>query len=250
MGWRWAAASEIGTSHLRLGTRKQDAMACFSAGEGREALYAIVCDGAGSAEHGGQGASVICRTLSESLKRHFFAQLALPDDEAIWSWIDLARGRLAVAAGNREKPRRAFASTLVMLAAVGDNLITVHVGDGSVVGRNEDGNWATLSPPENGEYASMTFFLTDDPSPRLRISRFTGTYTAFAVFSDGIENFTLDSRTNEPHQPFFKTMLRPLDDTADEGRNAALSTALAAFLSGPRVCEKTDDDKTLLLISR
>jgi len=247
--WRWAAASEIGTSHLRLGTRKQDAMACFRAGENGRVLCALVCDGAGSAEHGGEGASVTCRTLSNALRQHFRQQLVLPDDDVVWTWIDLARDRLSVAAENRCKPRRAFASTLVMLAAAGDSLLTAHVGDGSVVGRDGTESWSTLSPPENGEYASMTFFVTDEPAPRLRISRFTGLYTAFAVFSDGIENFALDHRSNEPHEPFFRTMFGPLDDTVVEGRSAVLSTALSNFLTSPRVCEKTDDDKTLLLIS-
>jgi hypothetical protein len=223
-------------------------MACFRTGDSGQILCAIVCDGAGSAEHGGEGASVICRTLSEGLRQHFQQQSTLPSDEVVWSWVDLARDRLGAAAENRSKPRRAFAATLVLLVALGDSLLVAHVGDGSVVGREGEG-WSTLSPPENGEYASMTYFLTDDPFPRLRISRFAGAYTAFAVFSDGIENFVLDHRSNEPHEPFFKTMLRPLDDTAEEGRNAELSTALSAFLSSPRVCEKTDDDKTLLLIS-
>jgi len=195
-----------------------------------------------------RGASVICRTLSEGLRQHFRQQSALPSDDAVWSWVDLARDRLGAAAENRGKLRRAFAATLVMLVALGDSLLVAHVGDGAVVAREGEG-WSTLSPPENGEYASMTYFLTDDPSPRLRISRFAGSYTAFAVFSDGIENLVLDHRSNEPHEPFFKAMLRSVDATAEEGRSAALSTKLSAFLSSPKVCEKTDDDKTLLLIS-
>jgi hypothetical protein len=44
-------------------------------------------------------------------------------------------------------------------------------------------------------------------------------------------------------------MLAPLDGAADPGRSLSLSSALAGFLGGPRVCEKTDDDKTLILAS-
>lgn len=153
-----------------------------------------------------------------------------------------------MAADRLGKTRRAFASTLVMLAATKDGVVTAHIGDGAVVARTADA-WETLSPPENGEYASMTFFVTDDPAPRLRIARFAGTHTGFAVFSDGIENLALDHRTDAPHEPFFKTMLAPLDKADEDGKSAKLSTALAAFLNGSRVCDKTDDDKTLLLIS-
>jgi hypothetical protein len=187
--------------------------------------------------------------MTNALRRHFVGTATLPTDDDIWSWVDLARDRLSVAADKRAKPRRAFASTLVMLAATGEAVLTAHVGDGAVVGRSNVDDWATLSAPENGEYASMTYFLTDDPAPRLRISRFSGAYTALAVFSDGIENLALDHKTNAPHAPFFRSMLAPLDNATDTGRSVQLSSALSAFLGGPRVCEKTDDDKTLILAS-
>ncbi len=221
-------------------------MACFRA---NEALCAIVCDGAGSAEHGGEGASVICHTLTDALRRHFRQGAALPDNEDIWSWIDTARDRIGIAAEKRGKTPRAFAATLVMLVATRHAVLTAHVGDGAVVARLTDESWRTLSPPENGEYASMTYFVTDDPAPRLRITRVTEGHTGFAVFSDGIENLALDHRTDAPHAPFFKSMLDPLDKYEKDGKSAKLSAALAGFLNSPRVCDKTDDDKTLLLIS-
>jgi serine/threonine protein phosphatase PrpC len=64
-------------------------MACFCAGD---ALCGIVCDGAGSAEHGGEGASVISHTIANALRRHFRQSPDLPDDDNIWSWVDAARG--------------------------------------------------------------------------------------------------------------------------------------------------------------
>ncbi|WP_354326954.1 PP2C family serine/threonine-protein phosphatase [Porphyrobacter sp. MBR-155] len=246
MAWRWAAASEIGSSHLRLGTRKQDAMSCFLTGSG--ALCAIVCDGAGSAPFGGEGASVLVRTLSESLRAHFRVGRVLPEDDDVWSWVDSARDRLAMAAEQRETTRRAFASTLVMLVATGNKILTAHIGDGAIVART-GAAWETISPPENGEFASTTYFATDDPMPRLRLERHEGEWTGFAVFSDGIENLVLDHRNDAPHEPFFNTMIAPVDALNEPGKDAKLSSALAAFLRGPKVCDKTDDDKTLLLLS-
>lgn len=224
-------------------------MACFGAGDDGRALCAIVCDGAGSAEYGGEGASVICHTMAVALRQYFKRNQELPGDDDIWSWVDTARDRISLAAEKRGKTPRAFAATLVMLLATKDAVLAGHVGDGAVVARAADQSWLTLSPPENGEYVSMTYFVTDDPSPRLRISRLADAYTGFAVFSDGIEHLALDYRTDAPHAPFFRSMLDPLDKDAGNGKSAKLSAALAAFLAGPRVCEKTDDDKTLLLIS-
>ena len=212
-------------------------------------MCAIVCDGAGSAEFGGQGASVVCRTLTQGLRLHFATSDLLPSDDDIWSWIDLARDQLGFAAGKREKPLRAFATTLVLLIVSDDTALIAHVGDGAVVARDGHDGWSTLSEPANGEYASMTYFVTDDPAPQLRISRVTNAFTGFAVFSDGIEHLALDHRNNQPHAPFFNTMLAPLDGSPEIGRISKLSAALAAFLGGTRVCEKTDDDKTLILLS-
>lgn len=223
-------------------------MACFLA-DGTEAMCAVVCDGAGSAEYGGEGASVICRTMSCALREHFRNSVELPSEEDIWSWVDKARDRLSVAADRRAKTHRAFASTLVMLVVTNGGVLTAHIGDGAIVGRVQGEQWQTLTAPAHGEYASTTFFLTDDPAPQLRVTRLTGGFDAFAVFSDGIENLVLDHQTNDPHEPFFRSMLAPLDNAVGAGKSASLSKALSSFLSGSRVCDKTDDDKTLLLLS-
>lgn len=57
MKWRWAAASTIGTSHIRSGSRLQDAYAVSSIGD--EHIFAIVSDGAGSAKYGAYGAWLV-----------------------------------------------------------------------------------------------------------------------------------------------------------------------------------------------
>lgn len=223
-------------------------MSCFRV-DGTDAMCAIVCDGAGSAELGGEGASVIGRTISCALREHFRRSSELPSDEDIWAWVDQARDRIGFAAANRAKTPRAFASTLVMLVVTCNGTLTAHIGDGAIVGRGHNEQWHTLTAPAHGEYASTTFFLTDDPAPQLRITRRTDSFDAYAVFSDGIENLVLDHQTNEPHAPFFRSMLGPLDHAGESGKNVRLSAALSAFLNGSRVCDKTDDDKTLLLLS-
>lgn len=249
MRWRWATASEIGTSHITLGTRKQDATASFLVGNSREIFCAIVCDGAGSAPFGGEGASVVCRKFSQSLKEHFSTTTSFPDDQRIWDWLDEARDRLSVAAGKREVDRRAFASTLVVLVARDGEQLTAHVGDGAIVGRLRSGAWQALSWPENGEYASTTYFVSDDPAPRARIARTDHEFDGFAIFSDGIEGLALDLAGAIPHEPFFRTMMSPLDKLEHTGKDPALSQALGNFLASRRVCEKTDDDKSLILVS-
>jgi hypothetical protein len=45
-------------------------------------------------------------------------------------------------------------------------------------------------------------------------------------------------------------MIRPIDVASGEGRLVELSSKLATYLAGPPVCDRSDDDKTLVLISR
>lgn len=247
--WRWAAASEIGTSHLKVGSRKQDAFRCFRTEGAGQALCAIVCDGAGSAKFGGEGASLVCRSLSLALRAHFRVHTTCPTNDEIWDSLDSIRDQLAAVAAARSSERRAFASTLVMLVVTEHEVLIVHIGDGAVVARTSLGEWRTASQPQNGEYASTTYFITDDPAPTVRFTRLQAEYDAFSVFSDGIENLAIDQKSGAAHGPFFQTMLKPLDATMLAGKNRKLSAALADFLKAPRVCDRTDDDKSVILIS-
>jgi hypothetical protein len=192
---------------------------------------------------------VICRTFSIGLRGHFANKPAELGDEDIWTWIDQARDYLALAASRREQTRRAFASTLVLLVATPEGILVAHIGDGAVVARVKDAGWQSLSWPENGEYASSTFFVTDDPVPQLRITRHEAEFDAFASFSDGIESLALDFTAMAPHEPFFKGMMAPLDKLSAPGCDAVLSRSLGNFLDSERVCGRTDDDKSVILAS-
>jgi hypothetical protein len=249
--WRWALASQIGTSHTRLGIRKQDALKTFTifGKDSRQILCAMVCDGAGSAEYGGEGASLTCRVVSQAIRKYFAQTDVMPDVPEIWSWIDTVRDRLAQAAENKRVARKSFACTLVLLIARQDENVLVHIGDGAVVGRTQAGEWKILTWPANGEYASSTYFITDDPIPQARFVEIDERYTEYALFIDGIENLALDQRAMTAYGPFFMNMIRPLDSLSSEGKSQSLSAKLANFLDSDRVCEKTDDDKSLILLS-
>ncbi len=152
------------------------------------------------------------------------------------------------AASNRNVERRQLAATLVLLAVCGDEALCLHIGDGAVVAR-KGSQWETVSTPESGEFASTTFFVTDDPEARLRARRIDTGYDAFALFSDGIESVALEQATLAPSPRFFEPMLRPIDQASEQGRLGALSGALGRYLDSKAVCDRTDDDKTLILLS-
>lgn len=243
--WRWAAASHIGTSHQRTGTRKQDA---YGVRWGPRAFCVVVCDGAGSASHGGQGASLTCRHLLTAFQAWFVEHDDLPTDEQIRWWLDDVRDHLSDIATQRGLTRRQFAATLVMLVVLDTQVLTLQVGDSALVARGEEG-WEVLCWPENGEFASSTFFVTDDPEARLHVSRRPLAYDAFALFSDGLEVVALEQSTQRPYARFFDPMIRAVDAANEKGRIGSLCSALHRYLDSPKLCERTDDDKTLILIS-
>lgn len=246
MAWRWASASVIGTSHIQNGDRLQDAYAVAEVGN--RCILAVVSDGAGSAKFGAYGAWLTCRFLSVRFREWVPANPDLPSDEDLTDWIDELRDRISAIATQRQSSPRQFAATLAAIVVTPDEAVTLHVGDSAVVGRKGT-EWDVLCWPENGEYASSTYFITDDPEPRLSITRRPREHDAFALFSDGVGDLALSHLEQNAHPRFFDPMFRPVDAASGEGRLIELSAKLATYLAGPSVCERTDDDKTLILIS-
>lgn len=246
MAWRWASASVIGTSHIQSGSKLQDAHVVSELGNGY--ILAVVSDGAGSAKFGAFGAGLICRFLLVRIRKWLHDRSRLPTDEDLSDWVDELRARISSIAARRDSAPRQFAATLAALVVGPDQALSLHIGDSAIVGR-KGGEWEVLCWPENGEYASSTYFLTDNPKPRLNIIRYPREHDAFALFSDGVGDLALSHSERAAYIQFFDPMIRPVDEASGRGRLVDLSAKLTTFLAGPSVCQRTDDDKTLILIS-
>lgn len=224
----------------------QDAYTVSELGKG--SFFAAVSDGAGSAKFGSFGAWLTCRFLSVRFREWVHENPELPTDEVLSDWIDELRARISAIAARRDTVPRQFAATLAAIVVTPNEVITLHIGDSAVVGRN-GGEWEALCWPENGEYASSTYFVTDEPEPRLNIIHHPCEYGAFALFSDGVGDLALSYLEQVPHTRFFDPMIHPIDIASGRGHLVELSAKLATYLADPSVCERTDDDKTLILIS-
>jgi hypothetical protein len=251
--WCWIGACSTGSSHIRAGTTCQDNATCMELIAGDEhVLLAIVSDGAGSAEFSSVGSRIVVKCFARSVVSHFKAGLLLEEitEELVREWLDGTRDQIFRAADRRATTPRQLAATLVGALVCSRHAIVCHIGDGAcVLRRKEHTGWEVPSWPAHGEYASSTYFITDDPQPHLQFISLDGEFSEVAIFSDGIERLALDFSTKSPFDRFFDPMFTPLVKSRP-GRDRALSATLRRYLDSPRVIERTDDDKSLILARR
>jgi Protein phosphatase 2C len=251
--WCWAGACSTGSSHIRTGLGCDDRAACLEfVDANRTALVAVVSDGAGSAQHASLGSRAVVRQFIDAAFDFLRTGRALSDidQEVGRAWLDGIRDKISTIAVRISAAPRDLAATLVGVVASKEHVAICHVGDGACAIRSiDDQEWHVPSWPSHGEYASTTFFVTDDPHPNLRVSHSPGRFSDIAIFSDGLERLALDFKKEVPFKPFFDSMVRPLSGLPP-GRDRTLSVALRRFLDSASVNDRTDDDKSLILATR
>jgi hypothetical protein len=125
------------------------------------------------------------------------------------------------------------------------------VGDGAIVIRPRGDNWCHVFWPQHGEYINTTVFITDPTAlGRFEFGVNKNPIDEVAAFTDGIEALVLHYATESVHDPFFDSVFPAVRALSTAGYDEALSEKLGQYLGSPTICNRTDDDKTLLLASR
>lgn len=189
----------------------------------------------------------------EQLSRASFLRSSLTSTTP--SAQDLAPSRFDLRRGQARYgvvPKRRAPCAKGNVAIVGDNSNAfVQVGDGAiVVSEGADDGWAWVFWPQHGEFANTTNFVVSPNS--IDVMEFASTphrIDEVAVFSDGIENLVLHAASRTVHAPFFDAMFPPVRQHLP-GFAVDLSLGLEKYLLSPRICDRTDDDKTLVLATR
>ena len=247
MQWKVFCASATGKHHLDGGLPCQDAVHHEGISEG---FVGVVCDGAGSASHGGEGAAFVTQSFSRVLARAVTdgvldTRSAGEPQATVRALLDEVRAQLVEAARERELELRDFACTLVACVVTGAGGCFVHIGDGFAI-RLDPGGQSQLSPPENGEYADETYFVTDDRwADHLRITTLPPPVPGQVVglLSDGAAPFAVNRARSGFYPPFLDPIVAFLANCSPEQGNAALHD----LLGSPKTFAITGDDKTLLL---
>lgn len=253
--WRLAAACAVGTSHEATGLPCQDSLAhaVIEATE-ETVLVAVVSDGAGSAAHSDVGSWLATKTFIECVEVYFAdgGELSALDRSIACSWIAEVRSALEATAKGSGHSARDYACTLLAVLAGVASTVFVQVGDGAiVVSHGEEDGWSYVFWPQHGEYANTTnFVIAPNVEEILDFELAPRRIDEFAVFSDGIEKLVLHDATRTVHDSFFRKMFPPVRKLEAAGLDADLSEGLKRYLSSALICERTDDDKTLVLASR
>jgi hypothetical protein len=247
--WQAIGASARGTSHLKAETPCQDAHGYRAL---PQAIVAAVADGLGSAAQSHLGADTAVKAALDWLEQHLSNPATHPSDEAGWQDLLAAtfaasRQALIACAEDRDQPIQALATTLMVVIWTADWLAVGQIGDGAVVLYGQDDTITTAITPQRGEFVNETFPLTQANAldgVEYRVVQMP--LRAVSLLTDGLQTLSMNVVTGQPYRPFFLPFFEALAKPVD---TEAVSEQLRQFLESPRVCRKTDDDKTLVILS-
>lgn len=248
--WRCAGASVIGVQHERNGGKCEDAWSCYRISTSiPEVLAVCVCDGAGSAPRGWEGANAISRLAAEWLAANFDWAFAAADETLKAAVFSSIKDGLHVLASDSGTALEDYACTMVALTLASDGRwFVLHLGDGSVIGQLGD-EIKVISPPMKGEFVNETYFVTDgDAVANTAVVRSSDPLNdapprGFAIFTDGIESSLLNRHNYQVAMPVIRQMFGWLRENPEPQVTEALQINLKEVFRS-----KSGDDCTLVLV--
>lgn len=247
--WNIAGCSVVGTSHIQSEEPCHDSFLYKILPDGK--LIIAVSDGAGSARKPKQGSGIIVQSCIELLEKNI--EKNIPDNENAWNRLiknifEETRKKLVKISEIEGCHLNDYAATFLLVLLTEEWTIGGLIGDSAAVILTSDKGLYSICPPQKGEYANMTNFLTKENAlDFLCIHVKKGQARAVAAFSDGLLELAVNIVKNKPHPPFFNPLFSFIAEIQDEQEG---TDHLAKFLASERVTSRTDDDKTLVLAIR
>ena len=238
--------STIGPLHIEKSIPCQDACAfeCLQGGLG----VIAVSDGLGSALKSDRGARLAVDAVVSTAKKMLQAEnrARLPFVEIVRTAVRDARCCLLKEAAQQQCGLRDLACTIIAVVFQEKESAVAHLGDGAVVSWTEE-HLELLSGPGSSEYTNEVVPLTtEDWESQLRVISFNKPIQFLAVFTDGCQRAAFRKSINglEPFAGFF----RPIFSYAEEVTDLNEATQeIQLLLASPKLCENSEDDKTLVI---
>ena len=159
-----------------------------------------LADGAGSQKYSNaaQGAECVTKTICEFFCSHFDDVYETDDKPVKYAIMTVCQNALKERAKEIKIDDIIKMSSTLLCVAVKDNKgIAIHIGDGAI-GGIIDSKIVTVSAPDNGEFASTTYFITmPQANEFLEINRFSTKNAALLfMMSDGTQEYSFDESDN------------------------------------------------------
>lgn len=249
--YMWASACVTGASHHACGAPCEDAVASRLITINAIPYFVVgVSDGMGSATHGGRGAEIAANA---------FVDLAAKRLQSRRSWsgpglLTVATGAatdvhhvLARYAARRNADPMNYAATLLACITDGKRTAFVQIGDGAIIIGPMRSSWRPVFPPQRGEYANITRFITEaDALEQLQVRLHVGLLHNIALMTDGVEPLVLMRGAVNP--ALFDHLASVMGGLTRPGPVDALSAQLATLLAGPLVQDRIGDDASLFTL--
>lgn len=246
--WKHTVQSVRGSAHYINGTPCQDASGFLQL---TGVLVCALSDGAGSAKLSHLGSKIIVNKSLQFFQDYFdnteAPQIAMRDlggQQGEWL-IEVVRDEISRLAIDQNELEQEFAGTLLVAVISEKRAVFYQVGDG-VWYVCKSGILGAVTWPEQGEFAGQTVFVTSSSASKsLQCCAIDNGFEYIVGMTDGLERLSLDMLARVPHRGFCEPLisaLRQADCLNDYAEK------LKVFLESKRVCERTDDDKSLALI--
>lgn len=245
MNWVTAHASVRGSSHLKNGKPCEDA-ATVTLSEDQQWAIAVLCDGAGSAEHAEEGAKFTSTYFHNSLER--ISNKLNQNQPGPWLTDEIAQEIINLRSSLRKKVGdeniHDYHCTLVACLLSDKGGFAIHIGDGVIFGESADRKEALISAPENGQYANETFFITEPHwIKHLRVTPIPKMLWV-ALCTDGGAALAMQNERAIKKGFVYPCIQAIQTDTTKIDANKVISE----FLSDPLADAVTSDDKTLAFL--
>ena len=244
--WHLIGASAVGSQHNQNTTPCQDD---FSFKKFSPFAVIAVADGLGSAPYSDLGAKIAVNSAVDSIGSIIASNNISNLRDISKCGVISARNDIEIRARQAGRSIKEFACTIIVVTLHADRIVVAHIGDGAVVAKKTNGNLELISGPGDSEYANEVVPLTS--SEWMNAMRVTSAHDVMGimVFTDGLQRAILK---NEFGNLFpFSGFCDPVFNYIAEQRDMLeAKKELASLLNSEKVCNNSDDDKTLIVAVR
>ncbi|MDA3942088.1 MAG: PP2C family serine/threonine-protein phosphatase [Bacteroidetes bacterium] len=222
--WFEIGASVKGKNHLLENTPCQDNH--FYKRIDKNWQMAIVADGAGSCKNAHLGAAFVVKNAFEVFKANmlaeeWFRQNTAPSVE-VWKHLSIMSlkqvyDNLKIYATQNNHSFKSLSSTIILMIYGNNAIMMAHIGDGRAAVFTNNGEWVAAMTPAKGPEVGTTWFLTSDyvwhdPRSTIEIRVWTEPIHAFAMLTDGLENYCFHCYTKDKESLIYSDPNMPFND--------------------------------------